>query len=169
MSEFAIQILKNTPIWVWAILVFLIYFGVKQTADRDVKRYAVLFAPVGFFIFGLVSMRQSSLSLTTWLIAIKVVSAFTYLIWRPTGGARYESQGDVLRLAGSKAPLIFMVGMFLLNYALNVFLALNPAAKTDVLWQVVPALILGASTGLYVGRAATLFRMNRVRSSALAT
>ena len=64
--------------------------------------------------------------------------------------------------------MLLMLAIFLLNYVVNVVLAINPSYRGELVWQVVSALILGALSGVFIGRAATLFCMNRVRPSAVA-
>ena len=168
MSEFAIQILKNTPIWVWAILAALIYLGSKQLKARVVKRYTVLIAPVVFLFVGLVAAGRGPVGLATWAVSLTSLAVVTFFVWQPTGGARYEPSGDRLHVPGSVVPMLLMLAIFLLNYVVNVVLAINPSYRGELVWQVVPALILGALSGVFIGRAATLFCMNRVRPSAVA-
>ena len=169
MSEFAIQILKGTPIWVWAILVALIYLGTKQLKPRVVKRYSVLIAPVVFLFVGLAASGRGPVGFVTWAVSLIALAGFTFFAWKPTGGARFQAEGDRLHLPGSAVPMLIMLSIFLLNYAINVVLAINPAYRSELAWQVVPALILGALSGVFIGRAATLFCMNRTSPSVVAT
>ncbi len=168
MSEFAIQILKGTPIWVWAILAALIYLGSKQLKTRVVKRYSVLIAPVVFLFVGLMAAGRGPVGFATWAASLISLAAVTFFVWQPTGGARYEASGDRLHMPGSAVPMLLMLAIFLLNYVINVVLAINPAYRGELAWQVVPALILGALSGVFIGRAATLFRMNRLSQTAIA-
>ena len=168
MSEFAIQILKGTPIWVWAILAALIYLGGRQLKPRVVKRFSVLIAPVAFLFVGLMAAGRGPVGFATWALSLLTLAAVTFFIWRPTAGARYEANGDRLHMRGSAVPMMIMLAIFLLNYVINVVLAINPALRAELAWQVVPALILGALSGLFIGRAASLFHMNRVSPSAVA-
>ena len=162
MSEYALQILKGTPIWVWAILAALIYVGGKQLKPRVVKRYSVLIAPVAFLFVGLMAAGRGPVGFATWALSLIGLAVFTCFVWRPATGARYEADGDRLHLPGSAMPIIIMLAIFLLNYVINVVLAINPSYRGELIWQIVPALILGALSGVFIGRAATLFRMNRV-------
>ncbi len=168
MSEFAIQILKNTPIWVWAILVALIYLGSKQLKARVVKRYSVLIAPVVFLFVGLMAAGRGPVGFGAWAVSLIGFAVVTFFVWRPTAGARYEASGDRLHLPGSVVPMMLMLAIFLLNYVINVVLAINPAYRSELAWQVGPALILGALSGVFIGRATTLFRMNRASPSVVA-
>lgn len=167
MSEFAIQILKGTPLWVWAILAVLIILGGRQLKPRVVKRYSVLIAPVAFLLVGLMAAGRGSVGFATWAVSLLSITAVTFFVWQPTAGARYEANGDRLHIPGSVVPMFLMLAIFLLNYVINVVLAINPAYRSEMVWQVVPALILGALSGVFLGRAATLFRMNQVSPSAV--
>ncbi len=162
MSEFAVQILKATPIWVWALLVALIYLGSQQLKARVIKRYTVLIAPVVFLLVGLLAAGRGPAGFAAWALALISLAAFTFFVWQPTAGARYEPNGDNLQMPGSAVPMLLMLSIFLLNYVFNVALAINPAFRGEIAWQVGPALILGSLSGVFVGRAATLFRMNFV-------
>jgi len=168
MSQYAIPILKATPIWVWAILAALIYLGSKQLKARVVKRYSVLIAPVVFLFLGLMSAGRGPVGFAAWAASLISLASATFFVWQPTQGARYEENGDLLYMSGSIIPMLLMLAIFLLNYVINVVLAINPAYRSEMVWQVVPALIKGALSGVFIGRAATLFGMNRESPSAVA-
>lgn len=168
MGEFASQVLKGTPFWVWAILAALVVLGVQQLRPRSVKRYSVLIAPVAFLMVGLMAAGRGPVGFMSWALTLASVAAFTFFVWRPTGGARYDAGHDRLNMPGSVTPMLLMLSIFLLNYVINVALAINPALRGEMAWQVVPAVILGALSGVFIGRAATLFRMNRTSTTAIA-
>ena len=161
MGEFISQVLKNTPVWVWAILVTLIVLGANQLRTRVVSRYSVLIAPVAFLLVGMLAAGRGSVGLAAWALALLAAAAFTFFVWRPTAGARYTPSTDRLNLPGSVIPMLLMLAMFLLNYVINVAHAINPALRAELPWQVGPAIILGALSGVFIGRAATLFCMKR--------
>lgn len=161
MGEFISQVLKGTPVWVWAILVALIVLGVKQLRARVVSRYSVLIAPVVFLFVGLMAAGRGAVGFSAWALTLLATAAFTFFVWRPTGGARYDARTDRLNLPGSVIPMLLMLAIFLLNYVINVTLAINPLLRAELPWQVGPAILVGALSGVFIGRALTLFRMNR--------
>ena len=161
MNGFVVQILSNTPAWVWAILATLVALGVTQLRERRVRRFTVLIAPVAFLIVGLLAAGRGPVGFAVWAVALLTAAAFTFFVWKPTAGARYDAASDRLQVPGSVAPMLLMLGIFLLNYAINVTLAINPALRGELAWQAGPALLLGLLSGVFIGRAATLFRMNR--------
>ncbi len=168
MGEFISQVLNGTPAWVWAILVALIVLGVRQLRARIVSRYSVLIAPVVFLFVGLMAAGRGPVGFSAWALTLLATAAFTFFVWRPTGGARFEASTDRLHLPGSVIPMLLMLAIFLLNYVINVALAINPALRSELPWQVGPAIILGALSGVFFGRALTLFRMNRITANAVA-
>lgn len=168
MGEFASQILKGTPFWVWGILAALVVLGAQQLRPRSIRRYSVLIAPVAFLMVGLMAAGRGSVGFTAWALTLLATAAFTFFVWQPTAGARYDASGDRLNMPGSVIPMLLMLSIFLLNYAINVTLAINPALRGEFVWQVGPAVILGALSGLFIGRAATLFRMNRSHTTSAA-
>jgi hypothetical protein len=168
MGEFLSQILKGTPLWVWVILAALIVLGVQQLRSREIRRYSVLIAPVAFLFVGLMAAGRGPVGFSAWAITLLATAAFTFFVWQPTGGARYNAGTDRLHLPGSVVPMLLMLSIFLLNYVINVTLAINPALRGELAWQVGPAVILGALSGVFIGRAATLFRMNRTSATAVA-
>ena len=168
MGEFISQVLKNTPVWVWAILVSLIVLGANQLRTRLVSRYSVLIAPVAFLFIGVMAAGRGSVGFTAWALALLATAAFTFFVWQPTAGARYNASTDRLHLPGSVIPMLLMLAIFLLNYVINVALAINPALRAELPWQVWPAVILGGLSGVFIGRAATLFCMNRRCQTAVA-
>lgn len=161
MGEFVYQVIKNTPVWVWAILATLVALGVRQLRERTVKRYTVLIAPAVFMVIGIIGGGRGGLGFAVWAIAFLVVAAFTHFVLRPTSGARYEADGDRIVTPGSVIPMLLMLSIFVLNYAINVALAIHPEHRAELAWQIGPALIMGVLSGAFAGRAATLFRMNR--------
>ena len=167
MGEFISQVIKGTPIWVWAILVALVVLGVKQLRNRVVPRYSVLIAPVAFLFVGLMAAGRGPIGLSAWALTLLIAAAFTFFVWPPTGGVRYDAGTDRLHLPGSMVPMLLMLSIFLLNYVINVVLAINPALRGEMIWQVGPAVILGALSGVFIGRALTLFRMNRLPQTAV--
>lgn len=159
MGEFIYQIVKHTPIWVWGILIALIALGVQQMRSRSVKPFVVLIAPLVFLAIGVLTAGRTMIGFTVWAVALASISALTVFLLRPVGRARFDASMGRLLLPGSVIPLCIMMGMFSLNYAIAVINAMHPEYRAQLAWQIVPALMLGALSGFFIGRAATLFRL----------
>ena len=129
MGEFINQVVKGTPVWVWDILVALIALGVNQMRTRIVSRYTVLIAPVVFLFVGLMAASRGPIGFTAWALTLFATASFTFFVWQPTGGARYDASADRLNLPGSVIPMLLMLAIFLLNYVINVTLAIRPTNR----------------------------------------
>ena len=121
----------------------------------------MLILPVALLALGLSSTAAGFIALPAsaalWLLALTAGAA---LGWRrpPPAGARWLPTEQRLQLPGSWMPMLLIVAIFSLRYAANVGMAINPA------WRSAPALLLplallyGALSGVFLGRALTLFR-----------
>jgi hypothetical protein len=159
MMTFVGKVLAGTPIWVWGLLALLVFLGVRQLRQRSIKPYTVLIAPICFLLLGVVSSGRFGIGLIVWTLALIATSALTLFVWRPVGRVRHDAEADRLLVPGSVQPMALMLSIFLLNYVLQVALAVKPALRNDVSGQVLPALFLGALSGAFLGRAVILFRM----------
>lgn len=158
------EMLSRTPVWVWGLLAALLALGVAQSRDRHVPPARMLILPVALLALGLSSTAAGFIALPAsaalWLLALTAGAA---LGWHrpPPAGARWLPTEQRLQLPGSWMPMLLIVAIFSLRYAANVGMAINPA------WRSAPALLLplallyGALSGVFLGRALTLFRLTR--------
>ena len=51
--KFAYQVLIHTPVWVFALLAFLVWQGIKATRPRTVTIWRSLIVPAVFIVWGL--------------------------------------------------------------------------------------------------------------------
>src|SRR6185369_9444875 len=70
LMKFAYQVLIHTPVWVFALLAFLVWQGIKATRPRTVTIWRSLIVPAVFIVWGLsrlVSRQDYAGLLTAWL------------------------------------------------------------------------------------------------------
>lgn len=161
--EAFVQILRNTPVWVWGLLAGLLVLGISQLRDRTAGLLRVSMLPVVMTLFsvsGTVSALggtpQRALSIAAWLIA--AVLAFA-LATRGRHAAHYDPARRLYVLPGSAVPLLLIVGIFLVKYGVGVDLAMAPQLVQDTSYALCVAALYGAFTGVFVGRAARLWRL----------
>jgi hypothetical protein len=161
MIEFVVQVIKHTPLWVWAILLALSALGLRQLQSRALKPYVVLLAPAAFFVLGLVTSGRSTAAFAAWAAALLLVASGVYLCLRPIGTARFDALSQRIHVPGSAWPLFFMLTIFLLNYVVNVAQAIEPSLLKRTLWQLGTPAALGALSGGFLGRSLSLFALSR--------
>ncbi len=158
------QILSHTPVWVWGLLAALVALGWSQTRQRQVAPARLLLLPLGLCGLGLWSMAPSfralPLAALVWLVAGG--AGLLLLAGRPAqAGATWLPAVQRLQLPGSWMPMLLILGIFSLRYAVQVGLAMHPSWRSAP-WVLLPlALFYGGLSGLLLGRALALLRLTR--------
>jgi hypothetical protein len=157
----ATRILTNTPLWVFALLAYLIWQGSQSLRPRTQPIWRMLIVPLVFFLMGLsrlVTARDRGIEpLLAWLVAA-VLFALLALSLRPKLLAVDRKSGTVTR-PGSSTPLARNITVFVLQYAVAVATAMKfePHAAVAIIGHAVS----GASAGYFSGFAVALLRRYR--------
>jgi hypothetical protein len=152
------RILTNTPLWVFALLAYLIWQGSQSLRPRTQPIWRMLIVPLVFFLMGvsrLVTVRDGEIEpLLAWLAAA-VLFALLALSRKPKLLAVDRKSGTVTR-PGSATPLARNITVFVLQYAVAVATAmkLEPHAAVAIIGHAVS----GASAGYFSGFAVALLR-----------
>ena len=159
-----ITIVTHTPAWVWALLIAMLALGLWQRRTRRVAPMQLLALPLVLLALGLWSMAPGfaalPLAAVLWLAALAACMALGQRL-RPPRGTQWCADEQRLHLPGSWLPLLLIVAIFVLRYAVGVSSAMHPEWRG--LWQVQApqALVFGALSGLFLGRALGLRRLAR--------
>jgi len=154
--KFAYQVLIHTPVWVFALLAFLVWQGIKATRPRTVTIWRSLIVPAVFIVWGLsrlVSRQDYAGLLAAWLGAAALLLLVGLLTARPF--ELDHTTGEIKR-PGSWVPLIRNVTVFALQYIVAVIAAIDPHDATTA--AIVGRAISGATTGYFLGRTVALLR-----------
>lgn len=156
-------ILRGTPAWVWGLLATLLALGASQLRDRTASLVRVSVMPVAmtaFSAWGTLSAFGASPLLAqvvlVWLLAAGGLHA---LVAAGTAKARYDAATRTYALPGSAVPLLLIVAVFCIKYVVGVELAMAPRLVQDAPYALTVAALYGASTGIFIGRAARLWRL----------
>lgn len=169
-----IQILANTPPWVFAVLALLAWMGGRQLVAGSAHLYLVIGLPlilVAFAITGVIhAFGHSSaglLALAGWAATATVaVAAVSRLSLNPA--VRYDAASRRFFQPGSWVPLALMMGIFLTKYGVGVTLAFHPEYAHQAGFAVGISTLYGLFSGVFAGRALRLIRLALGRPSALA-
>ena len=160
LSTVVIEILRHTPNYVWAILVALIVLGLLQWRDHAVGRTRLSIAPIGLGAFSLwgatLAFGMRAEIVAAWLVGMALAFvANQWLRWPRAigvdGTGRYT-------LRGSPWPLIAMLAIFGLRYAVAVTLVFHRDWAADALFSGAIALLYGSLSGLFAARALRILR-----------
>ena len=155
--KFAWQMLIHTPIWVFPLLAWLVWQGIKAMRPRTVTIWRSLIVPAVFIVWGLSRLlsRQQDLMwlLIAWLAAAAVLLVAGLLTAQPL--ELDHTTGEIKR-PGSVLPLIRNVTVFALQYTVAVITAVDPHDATTA--AIAGRVISGGTTGYFLGRTIALLR-----------
>ena len=158
-------VLGRTPAWVWALLAGLAMLGYGQVRDREASlvRISVLpFVMTALSIWGMASAFGASpmfgYTMLVWLAATAIVFAAIAPMPVPAG-TTYDASTRTYFLRGSWMPMAMILGIFVTKYIVGVDTAMNPGLARDGAYTLVVGAMYGVFSGLFLGRAARLWRL----------
>ena len=148
------HIFSHTPLYVWAILGFLVYRGVLASRAREVTLRKLCIIPLVMLALSLSGVHGSfgfdGMAPFAWVTGALAGAA---LAWSLTDARKLTAcpeRGSV-QLPGSWLPLILMMSIFCMKYAVAVALAIVPAYAQAGSFVVPVCLAYGCFSGLFLG------------------
>jgi hypothetical protein len=162
----AIGILSNTPIWAYALFVYLVWQGIGGLRTRTIALWRALLVPTIFLGMGIWRLALTPnldwKPLSAWLLAA-IVFASLALLRGPRVLAVDKISGTITR-PGSYAPLVRNVSIFLIQYALAVAAAMH--LDTQGAGALVSRAVSGATAGYFIGWSLALLRIYNASEAA---
>lgn len=150
------QILTHTPVYVWAILAFLVYRGVLASREREIAVGRMLVIPILMLALSLQAIASqfgiASLAMLAWTLGATGIA-----LQRMVFGASLASAGaaaGAVRIRGSWLPLAMMLAVFSIKYALAVVVAIQPGLAQTIPFAAAACGLLGLCNGYFLGQLA---------------
>lgn len=148
------QIISHTPVYVWALLAFLVYRGVLATRDRDVAFRKLFIIPAVMVVLSMAAINgHGPLGAGVWGVWLTGLLAGAALTWlagdEPVVVDR--GAGTVLQ-RGSWIPLTMMLTVFVTKYAVAVMSAMHPELQGRIMFVLAVSVLFGLFNGVFVGR-----------------
>ena len=162
--DMLLQLLVRTPLWVWVLLVFLFWRGIKglKPAETSLAKLAII--PVIFAAWGVygiaVHYGVSVASLVPSLVGIVAGMSFGWWLLRHLRISVDPATGRLHRPADRTLLPLLMV-TFVVKYGFEATLAVNPAMAQDSSFRIAHLLLSGVFTGIFIGK---FLRYARARS-----
>lgn len=161
---FTYQVLVHTPLWVWVLLAYLVWQGIKAMQPRTTPIWRALIVPIVFIVWGVsrigLGHQDSSWPLVAWIAAAVALSPVGVLTPRPFDVD--HATGQIIR-QGSVFALIRNLVVFVLQYSVGVISAID--AGDRALAIVVGRAISGATAGYFLGSTIALLIAYRRKSA----
>jgi hypothetical protein len=159
-----LQIVANTPIWVWVLLVFLLLLGIRALRPATAPLWRVAILPAVFFVWGLFSLYQlhglGPERVLPWAAALVAGIALGMLI-AGLQPIRADKTRGLVRLAGGPLTLVLILLIFATKYEFGFLHATQPALFAEPRFWLAEIAISGVLAGMFMGRFAGLVRQYR--------
>jgi hypothetical protein len=148
------QIISHTPVYVWALLAFLVYRGVQAAKDREVSLSKLFIIPVVMLLISLAGMNgHGLLGAGVWGVWFTGLLAAVLVTWTAGKGEIVvdRAAGTVLQ-RGSWTPLMLMIAIFVTKYTVAVLSVMHPELQRQVPFVVAVSGLFGVFNGVFIGR-----------------
>lgn len=157
------QILTHTPMYVWAILAFLMVRGVVALRTREVAMSKLFIIPVVMAVLSLVDVAGKfglgGLGFAVWA-ATTLVTVALLATFGAVRIALAATPGRVI-VRGSAFPLVLMMAMFMTRYVSSIAVVVVPQLRADAGFATAVCVLFGLFSGCFVGRLARDLRAYR--------
>ena len=159
-----LDILRNTPLWVYAVFLIITYLGVMACFKNHESKRSLQITPMIFVAISLASLEFSQ------GIAVPLSIYSLGLLAGGITGLRFYSYNDVERegnrlvLGGTIKVLLVYWGFFAWRYYNGYQAAVHPELANDVSVIAGAALGAGLINGLIIGRSFRLLRFFKTDS-----
>jgi hypothetical protein len=151
-----IEILKRTPAWVFILFFVLLVYGHSQSKNRTVSRPRIAVLPAAMIVlsfYGVLSaFGIAPVGLASWGIGVGV-SVWLGLVLAVPRGVTYSNETQSFFVPGSWLPLILMMAIFFIKYAVGVILARQLPIANTLIFSGSVSFLYGFFGGLFLSRA----------------
>ena len=148
------QIISHTPVYVWALLAFLLYRGYLASQERELSLLKVALIPGVMLVLALSGMNaHGALGTGVWGVWAVGMVAGSVLSWRLTSGdIVVDRAAGTIRQRGSWLPLALMVAIFLTKYTVAVLSVMHPELPHSLPFALGVTTLYGLFNGVFMGR-----------------
>jgi hypothetical protein len=147
--------LQYTPWWVYLLLAYVIFIGIKASKSRTVSLRKLFILPVIFLALSLEMLVShfdlNTLSICTWLGSVLLGSLIGALlvVRQPI---TVDRDKKALHLGGSWSTMILIFIIFSGKYYCGYALSADPGAVINTHTEIAVLAISGACSGTFLGR-----------------
>lgn len=153
LFTFLAEVVRRTPVYVWVLLAVLISRGLSASKDNVLSFPRMFLFPAVFIIWGLEEVVAHFAfpggSMLTYGVLAVMGTFGGYALYNRFRHC-YQKEGVIYR-SGTYMPMVVMMMNFIVKYALNVAMSINPGLYGSVGFNLFYAGICGCLVGLSIG------------------
>ncbi len=152
------MVLAGTPAWVWLVLAFLVFRGVRATLPRRVGLWTPVLLPAIMMLLSVGRGGVSNLAIVeiVWLLATTVGVVIGFALAGRTEISVEMGPPAMLRLPGEWKTLGLILSIFAVRYVSGTVIAIDPAIANAPEPSLIFAILRGLLAGIFLGRGVTL-------------
>ncbi|AYA39660.1 hypothetical protein HZS38_03170 [Xenorhabdus nematophila] len=155
------SILKDTSVWVWILLVFLIMRGIKALSDREIRVERLFLLPLVFLVWGVYGVLYqtyfSDLSLMMMGLGLIIGIAFGWALWKSQPRLKEKEGSPLIIRPGTPLTLVLIVITFMSKFILSAMLSIYPVLLHSLNYNLLFGLVTGILDGVFWGATLNLF------------
>lgn len=149
-----LDIVYGTPLWVYAIFVYLISKGITALKQRSIPLLELMSIPAIFSIWSLYSLKSKYGLLlpivVTWLLALLTGMAVGWIVFNR--GINIDKKTRLVQIPGSWYPLFLYVASFIIKYYLGFTYTVWPEMQDNTFFWMLDVIASGIISGIFIGR-----------------
>jgi len=162
--NFVLQTILNTPPWVWPVLAFLLFLGIRALRPRTASLWRIAILPTVFCawgLYGLVSLHAlTAQRILPWVAAMAVGISAGMLV-AGLQPIRADKVRHLVRAPGGALTLVLILSVFATKYAFGVLHATRSDLFAEPRFWLTELALSGVLTGMFAGRFVGLWRQYR--------
>ena len=144
-----LDILSNTPTWVWVVFFYLVFVGIKASKTRIVFIPTLFIAPVVFTGMNYKFFLSSFYILGGYLACLSLSTFLSFHAMKKVK-VKYAAQKLSIELPGTFTTMGILLAFFFLKYIFGFMSYANPTLYSD--WKFLEVILTGTFTGYLLGK-----------------
>jgi hypothetical protein len=158
------QVIANTPLWVWVLLAFLLFLGIRALRPATVPVWRAAILPVIFFAWGMAGLYAlyglGAMQALVWAAALGI-GAGIGLVIAGLQPVRADKVRHLVQIPGGPLTLVLILLIFATKYEFGFLHATQPSLFAEPRIWLAEVAVSGLLAGMFVGRFAGLWRQYR--------
>ncbi len=149
------EIIRHVPVYVWGILALLLWLGVRQSRDQQMRPARVMILPLVWLVYGLWGVVSAfgahSQSLLPWMAGCIAALLMLKPFIGPEG-SHFNPQTQLFFVPGSWLPLGLMMVLFTAKFALGMYQSMHAERFASPMVAAGFSALLGFLGGAFLAR-----------------
>lgn len=155
------EIIKHTPIWVFALFASLLFLGYSQTKDREIKLKRVFILPTAMILLSLFGIFSAFGTMIT-AILLWFIGGFIFLLiglkLSFPKNVKYNESEDVFYISGSWTPMVLILIIFSIKYLVGVAIARQFPIINELEFIITISFLYGSLSGIFLSRSIVIMQ-----------